>query len=153
MIFALSFSRSPFLTTTCQKHSCLYHRYLVGLAVIQRHQTQGPCRMVGLVVGPASCPVHIIYILWGRNPKFGLWLHLGMAEYCVQFSGHCGLDLWPNFLIIVSGHSLRHISQICCVNASWDGGVSYTIFRSLWPRTDLVFRIVMSGAYLLHYLR
>ena len=25
--------------------------------------------------------------------KFGLWLHLGMAECYVQFSGHCDLDL------------------------------------------------------------
>ena len=42
---------------------------------------------------PLSCPVHISYILWGRNFKFGVWIHLGMAECRVPFSGHCDLDL------------------------------------------------------------
>ena len=48
---------------------------------------------------PLSCPVHISYILWGRNSKFGVWIHLGMAECRVPFSGHCelDLDLWPSF--------------------------------------------------------
>ena len=44
-------------------------------------------------VRPASCPVHISYILWGRNSKFDLWMHLGMAECRVPFSGHCDHDL------------------------------------------------------------
>ena len=48
-------------------------------------------------VRPASCPVHISYILWGRNSKFGVWMHLGMTECRVTFSGHCDLDLWPSF--------------------------------------------------------
>ena len=42
---------------------------------------------------PLSCPVRISYILWGRNSKFGVWIHLGMAECRVPFSGHCDLDL------------------------------------------------------------
>ena len=42
---------------------------------------------------PLSCPVHIFYILWGRNSKFGMWIHLGMAECLVPFLGHCALDL------------------------------------------------------------
>ena len=48
---------------------------------------------------PLSCPVHISYILWGRNFKFGKWIHLGMAECRIPFSGHCDLDLdlWPSF--------------------------------------------------------
>ena len=48
---------------------------------------------------PLSCPVHISYILWGRNSKFGVWIHLGMAECRVPFLGHCdlNLDLWPSF--------------------------------------------------------
>ena len=33
------------------------------------------------------------YILSGRNSKFGVWMHLGMAECPVPFSGHCDLDL------------------------------------------------------------
>ena len=50
---------------------------------------------------PTSCPVHISYILLGRNSKFGVWMHLGMAECHIPFSGHCDLDLV--FRIIVSG--------------------------------------------------
>ena len=45
------------------------------------------------LVRPALCPVHIFYILEGRNPKFGVWMHLGMAECRVQLSGHCDLEL------------------------------------------------------------
>ena len=48
-------------------------------------------------VRPASCPEHISYILWGRHSKFGVWMHLGMAECHVSFLGHCDLDLWPSF--------------------------------------------------------
>ena len=44
-------------------------------------------------VRPASCPVHISYILSSRNSKFGVWMHLGMTECRVPFSGHCDLDL------------------------------------------------------------
>ena len=50
-------------------------------------------------VRPTSCPVHISYILWGRNSKFGVWMHLGVAECRVRFLGQCDLDihLWPSF--------------------------------------------------------
>ena len=37
--------------------------------------------------------MHIFYILWGRNSKFGAWMYLGMAECHMQFLGHCDLDL------------------------------------------------------------
>ena len=52
-------------------------------------------------------------------------LHLGMAECHVSFSGHCDLDNWPIFfLIIVSeaylSYHLRYNPQIWCVHASWD---------------------------------
>ena len=61
-------------------------------------------------VRPASCPVHISYILWGRNSKFGLLMHLGMAE-CRAY----------HFLVTVT----------------------------LTLTSDLVFRIIVSGAYLI----
>ena len=35
---------------------------------------------------PLSCPVHISYILLGRNSKFGVWIH-PMAECSVPFFG------------------------------------------------------------------
>ena len=37
--------------------------------------------------------VHISYILRERNSKFGVYMHLGMAECHKPFSGHCDLDL------------------------------------------------------------
>ena len=60
--------------------------------------------IVRLSVRPASCPEHISYILWGTNSKFDVWMHLGMVECRVPFSGHSDLDLvlWPSFKIIVS---------------------------------------------------
>ena len=48
-------------------------------------------------IRPASCLVYISYILWGRDFKFGVWMHLGMAKCRVPFSGHCDLDLWLSF--------------------------------------------------------
>ena len=64
-------------------------------------------------VRPALCPVHISLILWGRNSKFGVWIHLGMAECLVPFLVTVTLNL----------------------------------------TSDLVFRIIVSGAYPLYYLR
>ena len=52
-------------------------------------------------------------------------------------------------------YSLRQEFIICCVNASWDDGVSRTILGSLTLTltSDLVFRIIVSGADSLYYLR
>ena len=44
-------------------------------------------------IRPASCLVHNSHILRGRNSKFGVWMHLGMVECRVPFSGHSDLDL------------------------------------------------------------
>ena len=49
--------------------------------------------VITMSVRPASCPVHISYILRGRNSKFDVWMHLGMAECHIPFSGHYDLDL------------------------------------------------------------
>ena len=49
--------------------------------------------VITMSVRPASCPVHISYIIRGRNFKFDVWMHLGMAECRVPFLGHCDLDL------------------------------------------------------------
>ena len=58
-------------------------------------------RTVRPSVRPASCPVHISYILLGRNSKFGVWMHLGMAECHIPFSGHCELTLTSDLVFIV----------------------------------------------------
>ena len=72
-------------------------------------------RTVRPSVSPASCPVHISYILLGRNSNFGVWMHLGVTECRVPFSGR--------------------------------------VTVTLTLTSDLVFRIIVSGAYLLYYLR
>ena len=60
-------------------------------------------------------------------------MHLGIGECHLPFSGHCDLDLVLE--IIVSGayllYYLRQESKFLFVNASWDGGVSCTIYGSL----------------------
>ena len=58
-----------------------------------------------------------------------MWMHLGIAECHVPFSGHCDLDLdiWPSFL----NNRVRSISlilfevgsKIWCVDALWDDKV------------------------------
>ena len=35
-----------------------------------------------------SCREHISDIILGRNSKFGVWIHIGFAEYQVLFLGH-----------------------------------------------------------------
>ena len=112
-------------------------------------------------IHPASCPVHISYILWGRNSKFGVWMHIEIAKCLVTCSGHCDLDLdiWV-FRIIVSGayllYYLRLESQIWYVDASWDESVAHHLWVpvTLTLTSDLVSRICFeSGAYPLYSLR
>ena len=98
----------------------------------------------------------ISYIIWARNPKFGVWLHRGMAECHVPSFG--SLWHWLISRIIVSGvyllYYLRLESQINlvygCIFGWW-----YVAdhLRSLWPIYDLVSRIIGSGVYNLYYLR
>ena len=45
-----------------------------------------------------SCQEHIYFIIWGRNPKFVVWMHLWVLICRGPFSGHWDLDLWPSFL-------------------------------------------------------
>ena len=33
-------------------------------------------------VRPASCPVYISYIMWGRNPKISMWMAKCRAYHC-----------------------------------------------------------------------
>ena len=65
-----------------------------------------------------------------------MWVHLGMAECRVPFSGRCDLDLGPSF----ENNRARSISLIFFevgilfgVDASWDVEKSRTIIGSLWP--------------------
>ena len=120
-------------------------------------------------VRPALCSVHISYILWGRNSRFGVWMQLGMAECHISFSGHCDLDLWLSFY---SNHNVRPsvplrvqcISPIffevgipnlmCGCILGWRSvAYHFRVTVTLTLTSDLVFRIIMSRAYLLYYFR
>ena len=98
------------------------------------------------------CPGHIPYIIWGRNPTFGVWMHLGMAKCRLPFWGHCD-DLV--YRITASGAYRLHWGRNpkFGVHASWDGGVTYHFRITDLVDLDLISRIIMSLAYLLHYLR
>ena len=38
-----------------------------------------------------SCLEYISYIIWSRNPKFGMWVHLGLVEFRVPFWALCDI--------------------------------------------------------------
>ena len=62
-------------------------------------------------------------------------------RYCIE----SGADLL---------YSLRQEFQIWCANASWDDkSVTYHLQVMMTLTSDLVFKIIVSGAYLLYYLR
>ena len=112
----------------------------------------------------------ISYILWGRNSKFGVWMHLGMAECHIPF--WVTVTLTSDLVFIVITMSIRPsvplrvrcISPIffevgipnlmCGCILGW-GSVAYhfRVTVTLTLTSDLVFRIIVSGAYLLYYLR
>ena len=100
------------------------------------------------------------YILWDRNSKFGVKMHMGMTECHISFSGHCGLDLdlWPSF----KNYCVQNIyliffevgipNSVCECIMGWRS-VTYHFQVSVTLTSDLVFRIIVFGAYLLYYLR
>ena len=99
--------------------------------------------------------MHISYIGLERNSKFGVCMHLGMAECRVPFSGHCDLDLCPCF----KNYCVRSISLmlfevgipnlVCVCILGWPS-VMYHLRVTVTLTSDLVLRIIMSGAYLLY---
>ena len=84
-----------------------------------------------------SCPEHISYIIWGRNPKlvcacilgwqsvaYHPWVTLTLTSDLV-----CRIDIESGAYLL---YSLILEFQIWCVDASWNDRVSHTIFGSLW---------------------
>ena len=118
---------------------------------------------ITLSVRPTSCPVHISYILRGRNTKFGVWMHLGMGQCHVPFSGHCDLDLWLSFYNNHYVHPSIPLRVLCISPIFFEVGipnlmcgcilgwrsVAYHFRITLTLTSDLVFRILVSTAYLL----
>ena len=50
----------------------------------------------GLSSGKIVSGAYVLYYL-RKDPTFGVWIHLGVAECCILFSGHFDLDLCPQF--------------------------------------------------------
>ena len=83
-------------------------------------------------------------------------MHLGMGEWHLSFLGHCDLDLLPSFY----NNCVRSISLILfeigipilvceCILGWWS--VLYYLWVTVTLTSDLVFRKIVSGAYLLSY--
>ena len=85
-------------------------------------------------------------------------MHLRMTECHLSFSGHCDLDLRPSF----KNYCVRSLSPIffevgipnlvCGYIFGW-WSVAYHFWVSVTMTSTLVFRIIISGAYLIYYLR
>ena len=87
--------------------------------------------------------MNIFYIF--RNSKFCVYMHLGMGEGHIPFSGHCDLDLWHSF----NNNCVRSISLISfeigipilvceCILGWWS--VLYHLWVTVTLTSDLVFR-------------
>ena len=64
-----------------------------------------------------------------------------MAECRIPFWGHCDLDVGIPYLV-------------CGYVLGWESvAYHYRVTVTLTLTSDLVFRIIVSGAYLLYYLR
>ena len=61
------------------------------------------------------CPEHISYIIWCRNPKFGVVIPLGMAEWCIQFWVILTLTLTSGFISNFSCYIIAIFPQMCLV--------------------------------------
>ena len=49
-----------------------------------------------------------IKVFGGRKSKYGVYMHLGMGECHLPFSGHCDLELCPSF----NNNCVRSISHL-----------------------------------------
>ena len=55
--------------------------------------------VAGIIVSGAYCLIIIkSYIVLGRNPKFGVWIPLGIAEWCIPFWATLTLTLTPDII-------------------------------------------------------
>ena len=85
-------------------------------------------------------------------------MHIGMTECHISFSGHCdlNLDIRPSF----KNNCVRSISLIffevgipnlvCECILGWRS-VTYHFQGTVTLTSDLVFKIIVSGSYLLYY--
>ena len=59
------------------------------------------------------CPEHISYIIWCRNPKFGMVIPLGMAEWCIPFWVTLTLTLTSGLISRFSCYIIAIFPQMC----------------------------------------
>ena len=104
--------------------------------------------------------VHISYILLDRNSKFGVLVHLRMAECHISFGVTVTLTLISgiDLRIIVSGahlftyYEVGILNLVCGCILGWQS-IAYHFRVTVTLTSDLAFRIIVSGAYMLYYLR
>ena len=107
-----------------------------------------------IIVSEAYLSYHLRY-----NPQ--IWcVHAYLDENCnVPFLGYCDLHLWPS---LKNWHWAWCISPIffevgithlVCESIFGWWYVMYQLWVTVTLTSELVFRIIMSGAYLLYYLR
>ena len=87
-------------------------------------------------------------------------MHIGITGCHIPFLGHCDLDLRPSF----KNYCVRSICLIffevgtpnlmCECIMGWQSVTHhFRVTVTLTLTSDLVFRIIVSGAYLLYYMR
>ena len=79
------------------------------------------------------CPEHISYIIWCRNPKFGVVIPLGMVEWCIPFwvtltltltsglisSFSCYITaIFPQMCLMLDQFLWGHSSRVCDISCS-----------------------------------
>ena len=99
--------------------------------------------------------MHTSYILWCRNSKFGVWLGWWSVTYHFQVTVTLN---WPSF----KNNDIRSIyltlfkagipNLVCGCMLVWRS-VMYHLRVTLNLTSDLVFKKIIYGAYLLYYLR
>ena len=74
------------------------------------------------------CPEHICYIIWCRNPKFGVVIPLGMAEWCIPFwvtltltltsglSSRFFVLIFPQMCLMLDQFLWGHSSRVCDIS-------------------------------------
>ena len=99
------------------------------------------------------CPEHICYIIWCRNPKFGVVIPLGMVEWCIPFwvtltltftSGLISSFLYyitaifPQMCLMLDQFLWGHSSRVCDISCSlkdisWTTGPNSNNFTWMFP--------------------
>ena len=87
-------------------------------------------------------------------------MHLEMTGCHMPFLGYCDLDLWPSFKnycvwsISLIFFELGIPNLVCgCILGKRSVMYHFWVTVTLTLTSDLVFRIIVSGAYLLYFLR